>query len=328
MFPDLFKSFRKFLNESNPDIEKRSYLYIHTSYPDVGWDIPSLINEYNLYGKVICTYICKETKKPFISFFNGARVFSPHSNSPTGVLPSVGLGVTEEQLADIYNVFDLYVQVAICEGLGMSQLEAASCGIPIASVDYSAMSEVVELTKGLKIKVKNKFREMETGADRVYPDIDSIVEVIRRFARMDKSYYEKYSKNSRKAALNYFSWDKTAKVYENYIDSIQELKNWNYPPDLREVPENFPKNLSNRQFVDFLYDMVGESEKRDSYQALMMIRDLNYGSTQVGMNMKKFGREDLFRNFKQYLSNKNHVEQCRCGTLKMSEEDYITYKQI
>ena len=41
------------------------------------------------------------------------------------------------------NTFDLYVQYANSEGFGLPQVEAAGCGIPVASVDYSAMSSVV-----------------------------------------------------------------------------------------------------------------------------------------------------------------------------------------
>ena len=45
LFPDLFKSFRKYLDITK---DADTYLYCHTCYPDVGWDIPRLLKQYNL----------------------------------------------------------------------------------------------------------------------------------------------------------------------------------------------------------------------------------------------------------------------------------------
>jgi glycosyltransferase involved in cell wall biosynthesis len=57
-------------------------------------------------------------------------------------LSGVNNPISEEELASIYNLFDLYIQYANSEGFGMPQLEAAQCGALVASVDYSAMSSV------------------------------------------------------------------------------------------------------------------------------------------------------------------------------------------
>ena len=70
-------------------------------------------------------------------------------------MPNVGQGLSIPDLIKVYNLFDLYVQYAICEGFGMPQVEAAGCGVPIAAVNYSAMADVLKFTKGYPIDVKN-----------------------------------------------------------------------------------------------------------------------------------------------------------------------------
>ena len=64
LYPDLFEAFKIFLDKSE---NKKYYLYCHTSYPDLGWDIPELLHQYELASNVLFTYICPETKKPFVS---------------------------------------------------------------------------------------------------------------------------------------------------------------------------------------------------------------------------------------------------------------------
>lgn len=52
--------------------------------------------------------------------------------------------ISDEELANVYKCFDIYVQYANSEGFGMPQLEAANSALPVISVDYSAMSSVVK----------------------------------------------------------------------------------------------------------------------------------------------------------------------------------------
>ena len=60
LYPDLFAAFRQFLNQAPPELAKKTFLYVHTSYPDyAGWDIPGLLKEFELGSKVIFTYICQ-----------------------------------------------------------------------------------------------------------------------------------------------------------------------------------------------------------------------------------------------------------------------------
>ena len=64
LFPDLIKSFRMFLDKAPEDIAKRSYLYMHTSYPD-WWDVAELILENGVSHRCLFTYKCQDCNHVF-----------------------------------------------------------------------------------------------------------------------------------------------------------------------------------------------------------------------------------------------------------------------
>ena len=170
LYPDLFEAFKKFLDKAE---NKNYYLYCHTSYPDLGWDIPELLNEHGIGSKVLFTYICPETKKPFVSVFKGAMAQSPYTGRFGATLSNVKNGLSYEELSNVVNCFDLFTQYANCEGFGLPQVEAAACGVPVCGTDYSAMESVLRKLEGYPIKPKALYKELETGCLRAVPDNDA-----------------------------------------------------------------------------------------------------------------------------------------------------------
>ena len=94
LFFELMKSFRLFLDQAPTDIGSKSFLYLHTSYPEKnGWDIPDGIMQNNLGGKVLMTYICKNCRQFFPSLFKILEVsisfiFLMYSSSSCSVIKS------------------------------------------------------------------------------------------------------------------------------------------------------------------------------------------------------------------------------------------------
>jgi len=72
----------------------------------------------------------------------------------------------------------VYVFPSFYEGFGMPQVEATACGVPIASTNYSAMEDVLQWTKGYPVNIQKMYREVETNAERVFPDNDHLVEIM------------------------------------------------------------------------------------------------------------------------------------------------------
>lgn len=280
LYPDLFKTFSMILDKvEDPE---QYFLYCHASYPDMGWDLPDLLLEHGVSSKVIFTYICTETKKSFGAFFSGPTAISPFTNKMSGVLASVQNGASYDALSSIMSSFDLYVQYANSEGFGLPQVEAAACGVPVASIDYSAMHSVINQLNGLSLKPKALYKEMETGCMRAVPDNDYAAEQICEFFSLPENIRINIGKETKQNFLKHFQWDKSGKVWETYFDSVEVLpdeKTWLSPPDI-QAPAPKPdasKFNSVTEMSYFLIDKVlCQPEHRNSYFSLRLRRDLLY----------------------------------------------------
>ena len=320
LYPDLFEAFRKFLDLVE-DSDKY-LLYCHTSYPDMGWNIPELLQQYNLSSKVLFTYVCGESNSPFPSFFKGSAAVSPFTGRLTASLSNVKQGVSYENLSSIINMFDIYVQYANCEGFGLPQVEAAACGVPVMATDYSAMESVIRQLGGIPIKPKAKYKEMETGCMRAVPDNDLAAEKLVEFFNMSEEERKNLGNKHRENFLKHFQWDKSGSVWESYFDSITEgSEDWFSPAKIRNpAPKSaIPKNADAEQLSEWLirYVLCDES-KINSFMHLRLSQDISYGYTtnntggmyynedSAMFTMKPFGHFDIDMAYEQMLNICNH----------------------
>ena len=122
---------------------------------------------------------------------------------------------------------------------------------------------------------------METGCDRAVPDNDHAAKIIEKFFSMDDSGRETLAKNSKLNFEKYYQWDKTAKKWEEYFDSV-EIKpieeTWQSPPRIHQPSTQVPPSLSTSQYARWLIvNVLGEPEKLNTFFESRLIRDLNYG---------------------------------------------------
>lgn len=318
LYPDLFESFAK-LVEENPTLADRVFLYCHTNFPDIGYDIIRIMKKNGIAHKVLFTYVCMNCGLVFPQIYQDVRTICPKCKTANVVMPSTQRGIDRKSLAAIYNLFDLYIQYSICEGFGLGAIEAAACAIPVMEVDYSAMSDVVRKLNGYPIKVQRMFHESETGCMRALPDNSDLVNKMVNFLQLPESMRAKKGFEARKGAEKYYNWDRTANRWMEYFDSV-EIKPWEQtwfsPPRLfspsNEIPT--PQQLTDSQFIDWaLINVLGEPNMVGSYTALKMSRDLLWGTTNQGFSTLQFNDQSLLGSKPQYSEyNRNIV----CETLK------------
>ena len=333
LFFELMKSFRLFLDESPSAIGSKSFLYLHTSYPEKnGWDIPDGIMQNQLGGKVLMTYICKNCKHFFPSLFQDALTKCKFCNQVTAVCPTVSFGLSVPDLAKIYNLFDIYVQYAICEGFGMPQVEAAACGVPIAATDYSAMYDVLRFTQGYPIPVRTFFREIETNAERAYPDNEVLASTLTKFFSKKSSDRMQESMIVRKKTIERYNWDDTSKTWENYIDTYTPTGlqgQWESPPVLRNVPQNIPPDMSNEDFIKWLFFEVAHApEKLHQYEGVKLHRDFQFGAEIAQGVLEPVDRERIFKVYQQKTNNKNQIEQIRSQKIPLTDSFLLEAHQM
>ena len=61
-------------------------------------------------------------------------------------------------------------------------------------------------------------REIETGADRAHPDNEHLASIIEKHFSLSEEERNNVRMKTRMATIDRYDWDKTAQVWENYID--------------------------------------------------------------------------------------------------------------
>ncbi len=285
LYPDLFEAFRKFLDKAN---SKNYYLYCHTSYPDLGWDIPELLLQNDLSSHVLFTYICQETKKPFPSLFRGAVAQSPYTGRWNATLSNVKTGASYEELSNIQNLFDLYTQYANCEGFGLPYVEAAACGVPVCGTDYSAMESEIRKLGGYPIKPAALYKELETGCLRAVPDNDLAAEYfLEFFEKFTDEERAEIGKRTRSNFEQYFQWNLSGSKWENIFDSLPIRpieQTWASPPRILE-PDPKPSEetiaqVESTKLARFLIaNVLKDPSMLNSFFESRLTRDLTYKQT-------------------------------------------------
>jgi glycosyltransferase involved in cell wall biosynthesis len=338
LFAELFDVFREYLNllqkQNNIDAYKKTFLYLHTSYPEEsGWDIPNLLLEHNILDKTYFSYMCRNCGYFFPSKFKGPITKCKQCNAVSAGLPNVNYGVDTNILNNIYNLFDFYIQYSIAEGFGMPIIEAASCGVPFAVVDYSAMSEIADNLGGYKIQIQKLFREMETNAYRAYPDNKDALNIIYKFFHtlkdIDKS---KMSKQIRQKCSSIYSWENTYKVWSECIDSLPEntyLWNSSTTSQTGQADNSVPSNLDPKDFIEYIcINIIKEPYLIHTAPIQNLIKDLNFKMVTSGGLMTIMDHKKVVEVLEKHLNNKIINEESRNKILNLKNEDYLNCQTL
>ena len=335
LVPELFATLRKIIDTSkdnSPDLANNIYLYLHTSYPDAGWDIPELLKEYRVGNRVLFTYACKSCNFYRPMLYQHPITYCPRCGNKSCSMPNVSNGLPQRDLNAIINTFDLYVQYAICEGFGMPQVEAAAAGVPIASVNYSAMMDVVNKLNGYPIRVNQYFKELETRAIRVYPDNDHLIEIIQEYYSMPDILKEQKRHETRQLVEQHYNWDNIAKKWENYLDNIKLTGlqgQWDYPM----TPINNLEHIdSNKMPYDLIVDWISKNMSNhhimSSINMLHMIENLDYGFRLNGMQTQEYTMKDMTQNLENIIKNHNITTEAHNNKDRLAKEDFIEYANM
>lgn len=306
LFPDLFLDFNKFLENTTPDLARKTFLFLHTSYPDNGWDLSQLLKKHGLGNKVLFSYICHNCGHVSIRHWQDGITFCHRCNENKVKFPSHHTAVPRPNMVDFYNMLDLYVQYANSEGIGIGQLEAAACGVPVATVNYSGMVDVINCLGGYKIDYLKLICEPQTMCLRAVPNPDSFINILNKFFNLNSELREKKSDQTRAAALQYCDWDKNAKIWEKVFDSLEispiETR-WGRPPRIHTPASQVPANLNPQQFVKFaLTEILGQPELQNTYAEMKLVYDIAN---------ELMNPQDLITQLRGVVENNNMIERIR-----------------
>jgi len=337
LFPSLFEAFGKYIHEANI---KDTYLYIHTSFPDAGWNLAQMLHDNKISSRVLMTYVCSQCQHIEVCNFSDHRKMCQECRKYSSAPASVSNGIPDKALSEIYNLFDLYIQCANSEGFGLPQVEAAACGIPLACTNYSAMQDLVDNVNAYPISYY-KYKELETGCDRAVPDIDSIVNVFKDFFSKTSEEQKQISTETRKLFLKNYNWDNTAEQWMKIADDC-DYADWDQPISQITPREVDIKEPSTYKFIDdLLENHVYYEPHKKSYFARSLITDLKRGMSKTvwdgyyvsefspysSNKLRNINREDVVKVFQSRLRSYNIWEQARVDPSVIKDKDELWIKQ-
>lgn len=299
LYPDILRMFRIFLDKAPKEQADNTYLHLHLGFPDQGWDIPKLLKETGLSHKVYFTYICRACSKVTINKWNDYKLNCPKCSSRESTFfTNPSFGVTENVLCEIYNLYDLYIQYAALEGMGIPILEAAACGVPTCVVPYSAMEDFVTTLESFPIKIAKYVTEDKSHRIWAYPDNEDFADKLTTLLK--KNLLEEWGKRTRELCKQYYNWDDGARLWEYAIDYMPKAqKDWN-APKIQENTGNVDNNAPDNIFIkQCLSELALSPHLSSGLLYSRFSRDLYNGFVQDGHSNPPFTRQHIIESCSQ-----------------------------
>jgi hypothetical protein len=215
----------------------------------------------------------------------------------------------------------------------MPQVEAGACGVPIATVNYSAMCDIVNKLNAYPIKIKSEFKELETKAIRVYPDNDDLAKYILDFIKQPDSILNKKRFEIHELTHKHYDWTNIAKKWENYLDKLDNSgyrANWNNSNFLEPIQSMPDSNISNNfdNILMLLYNNLKDISLIGSQKILELLNHADYGFIQSGpTNIGPFSFKEVYEYLKTIVDNNNQAKSAQDSNVSF-DEDFIAYSNM
>lgn len=281
------------MKQMYPDNEtvQKSILVMHTAWPDnaMSIDFPRAIarlqtgyhgvpiSRKGVIREICSTFLCHNQQcgdvfiAPSINLRQHPVITCPKCGQRSARTPTTGFGITREQLAEVYGISDVMVQMSIAEGCGMPVQEAKACGVPVVVTDYAAIAEKGRLPieyehidrenytvhkGGVTMDVAYLYEEPETTCWRAMTSVEDCAKKMGELL-MNEEARKQMSKEARECAEKNYDWDRNYKEWEFILDHITPLdrtKTWDKPASLIEIDKSTPGlEISDDDFVIWCY---------------------------------------------------------------------------
>ena len=287
--PNLIEGFKKF-RDKNPNI-KNSKLLLHTSFQE-GWDIRALADEYKVdWNDILTTHICSKCNKYEVKTFARPNdkcrfCLEPNSVNTTGV----GLGVSEPELNEIYNLMDVYCHPFTSGGQEIPIQEAKLAELITLVTNYSCGEEMCEISANSLSLDWSEYREFGTQFIKATTNPNHIASRLQEVYQMDVKEKERMGKAARNWALQNFSVESMGKKIEEFIDSSPTVDKNAYPQTEKMDPNaEVPPNKNAQEWVKSLYKNILKTKVTSKDEGLLYwLGELSKGASPASI-------EDYFR---------------------------------
>lgn len=282
----------KILKNSKPDI--KAGLLLHTSFNE-GWNIPKLAAESGVDIKEIyTTYICEKCGdyqvKPYCGHGLKCGVCG-HENSVKTTGPQ--LGVSEDQLNQVYNLMDVYCHPFTSGGQEIPIQEAKLAGLVTLVTSYSCGEEMCY--KEANSISLDWVGDREFGSEFVKAVTNpmSIAKNLMHVYQMPRYYRDEMGSKARKWVIDNFSVQVVGKKIEDFLDKM-EVIDWGAVKPIVPDPNAFvPAIPDEKNWLKCLYKNILKMEVQDNDSGL--IHWMNQIKTSPRQSIENFFRQEASR---------------------------------
>ena len=215
-----YATFKKWEKPTNPR------LLLHTSLEE-GWNIPSLAKQYGVpLEEILVTHICEKCSDYSLKNIRvvGDKALSRRDCKTCGAKNScrttgVGIGISEPQLNDVYNLMDVYCHPFTSGGQEYPIQEAKLAELITLVTNYSCGEEMCyDEAQSLPLEW-SEYREHGTEFIKASTSPKSIAKQLQKVYKMKPHKKRQMEQLARNWALKNYSIKAIGSKIENWIDS-------------------------------------------------------------------------------------------------------------
>jgi len=242
---------------SNPQI-KNTFLLLHTHWGE-GWNIYKLAQEYQVDPREILTsYVCKNCGNYEVKNFQGQDLNCKFCNSEkTQITTNVGLGVSEEQLNEIYNLMDVYCHPFTSGGQEIPIQEAKFCELITLVTNYSC-GEFCCKEEAHSLPLEwSEYREHGTEFIKASTKPNSIAKQLNKVYNMSPQKRKEWGQKARDWAIENFSVQTIGKSIDQFIDSCPQIDySFSFEEEEKDPYYQVPPIEDNKDWLICMYHNI------------------------------------------------------------------------
>ena len=242
----------------NPEV-KNTYLLLHTHWGE-GWNIYKLADEYNIpKQEILTTYVCRTCGNYEIKNFTGQEVNCKFCKAEKSqITTNVGIGITENQLNEVYNLMDVYCHPFTSGGQEIPIQEAKLTELITLVTNYSCGEEMcLEEANSLSLDWA-EYREHGTEFRKASTLPTSIAKQLQKVWKMPIEKRREIGKQAREWTMDNYSSEVIGKKFEEFIDSADfaDYSDISIHPEQQDPLCKIPIIQDNSEWLKALYAKI------------------------------------------------------------------------
>lgn len=273
--PNLLEGYALWKSQ-NPSI-KNTYLLLHTHFGE-GWNITRLAEQYKVNkNEILTTYVCRKCANYIVDIFKGQDQNCPRCKTEKSMVTSnVQIGVTEDQLNEVYNLMSIYCHPFTSGGMEIPIYEAKLTELITLVTDYSCGEDACHKDAGSFPLDWSKYTEHGTEFIKASTLPSSIAKQFNKVYHLKPQDKIDMGRKAREWTIKGYGVESVGKQVEDFIDASPLL---DYDFNFEETPKNpdavIPQLSDDIEWLKFMYKEILHMEVTNEDSGL------NYWITQI-----------------------------------------------